>query len=248
MDRPGVAAVARPAAAARAAGSAAAAGGYCRARDCGGARDRTRRPRSSATAIGAHSVYVPEVRHPVEVRAAEEAHLVRWLAKRVGADLRAPALGGAGWKLMGGRLLPGPGRALPRRSSCTRTPPAAASPSTSARRPASTTPPSASSSATASAPSTGSTRPLAYALTGRLSRDELMALANTVYGQLEAQGAGAAPAGLAPRQSSGERSQRGTAPIDAPAAAHRSMIRLCSRRRLFRIARILSSRHTGAAD
>jgi hypothetical protein len=27
-----------------------------------------------------------------------------------------------------------------------------------------------------------------------------MTLANTVYGQLEAQGAGAAPAGLAPRQ------------------------------------------------
>src|SRR5262249_9861294 len=35
-----------------------------------------------AAALGAHSVYVPEVRHPVEVR-AEEAHLVRWLAKRV---------------------------------------------------------------------------------------------------------------------------------------------------------------------
>src|SRR5262245_3041660 len=57
------------------------------------------------TALGAHSVYVPEVRHPVEVKAGEE-HLVRWLAKRVGADVRAPALAGLGWTLMGGRLLP----------------------------------------------------------------------------------------------------------------------------------------------
>ena len=34
-------------------------------------------------------------------------------------------------------------------------------------------------------------RPLAYALSGRLSRDDLMALANAVYAQLEAQDAGA---------------------------------------------------------
>ena len=31
-------------------------------------------------AIGAHSVYVPEVRHPVEVKADEE-HLIRWLTR-----------------------------------------------------------------------------------------------------------------------------------------------------------------------
>ena len=42
-------------------------------------------------AIGAHSVYVPEVRHPVEVKADEE-HLVRWLTRRVGAPIRAPSL------------------------------------------------------------------------------------------------------------------------------------------------------------
>ena len=57
-------------------------------------------------AIGAHIVYVPEVRHPVEVEAAEEAHLVQWLTKRMGANVRAPALAALGWKLMGGRLLP----------------------------------------------------------------------------------------------------------------------------------------------
>ena len=44
---------------------------------------------SLPTPLGAHSVYVPEVRHPVEVR-AEEEHLVRWLTKRVGAPMCAP--------------------------------------------------------------------------------------------------------------------------------------------------------------
>jgi anti-sigma factor RsiW len=148
-----------------------------------------------ATALGAHSVYVPEVRHPVEVK-ADEAHLVRWLAKRVGADVRAPALASAGWKLMGGRLLPdqeghpaaqfmyedATGRRLTlylRKET-----------------------------------GLGNTafrfferdgfgafywvdRPLAYALTGRVSRDELMTLANAVYGQLEGQGAD--PADPVPR-------------------------------------------------
>ena len=77
-----------------------------------------------ATALGAHTVFVPEVRHPVEVK-ADEAHLVRWLAKRVGADVRAPALGSMGWQLMGGRLLPDQEACRPR-SSCTRTPAAGA--------------------------------------------------------------------------------------------------------------------------
>ena len=40
----------------------------------------------------AHVAYVPEVRHPVEVTAAEEKHLVAWLSKRLDAPLRAPSL------------------------------------------------------------------------------------------------------------------------------------------------------------
>jgi len=55
----------------------------------------------------AHAVYSPEVRHPVEVGAAEEAHLVRWLSKRLGASVKAPHLGDLGFSLVGGRLLPG---------------------------------------------------------------------------------------------------------------------------------------------
>ncbi|HAT30137.1 MAG TPA: hypothetical protein DCW29_04590 [Janthinobacterium sp.] len=55
----------------------------------------------------AHAVYSPEVRHPVEVGAEQEAHLVAWLSKRLGAPLRPPRLGTLGYALMGGRLLPG---------------------------------------------------------------------------------------------------------------------------------------------
>ncbi|KPK09466.1 MAG: hypothetical protein AMJ64_00115 [Betaproteobacteria bacterium SG8_39] len=55
----------------------------------------------------AHAVYSPEVRHPVEVGADQEAHLVAWLSKRLGAPVRAPKLESVGYRLMGGRLLPG---------------------------------------------------------------------------------------------------------------------------------------------
>jgi anti-sigma factor RsiW len=55
----------------------------------------------------AHATYSPEVRHPVEVGADQEAHLVAWLSKRLGAPLRAPKLESVGYSLIGGRLLPG---------------------------------------------------------------------------------------------------------------------------------------------
>jgi anti-sigma factor RsiW len=55
----------------------------------------------------AHATYSPEVRHPVEVGADQEAHLVAWLSKRLGAAVRAPKLDDVGYDLVGGRLLPG---------------------------------------------------------------------------------------------------------------------------------------------
>lgn len=61
-------------------------------------------------ALGAHLIYTSEVRHPVEVAANEEAHLVAWLSKRLGHPLRAPALNSAGYRLVGGRLLPDAGQ------------------------------------------------------------------------------------------------------------------------------------------
>lgn len=58
-------------------------------------------------AAQAYLVYAPEVRHPVEVRADQETHLVAWLSKRLGVKLKVPDLQDIGYRLMGGRLLPG---------------------------------------------------------------------------------------------------------------------------------------------
>lgn len=55
----------------------------------------------------AHAVYSPEVRHPVEVGAAQQEHLVQWLSKRLGKPLKVPNLSAQGFELVGGRLLPG---------------------------------------------------------------------------------------------------------------------------------------------
>jgi anti-sigma factor RsiW len=55
----------------------------------------------------AHAVYSPEVRHPVEVGADQEQHLIAWLSKRTGVKLKAPKLDESGMALVGGRLLPG---------------------------------------------------------------------------------------------------------------------------------------------
>lgn len=58
-------------------------------------------------ALVAHAVYSPEVRHPVEVEAAQQEHLVQWLSRRLERPLKLPNLGGLGYELVGGRLLPG---------------------------------------------------------------------------------------------------------------------------------------------
>lgn len=55
----------------------------------------------------AHAVYAPEVRHPVEVGGDQEQHLVNWLSKRLGSELKVPHLSAVGFDLVGGRLLPG---------------------------------------------------------------------------------------------------------------------------------------------
>lgn len=62
----------------------------------------------TAEALGAHKLYIGEVRHPIEVKAGE-AHLLPWLSRRVGTTLRPPDLGAFDLKLLGGRLLPGVG-------------------------------------------------------------------------------------------------------------------------------------------
>ncbi|MEW9613970.1 anti-sigma factor [Shinella sp. S4-D37] len=58
-------------------------------------------------ARNAYLVYAGEVRHPVEVFADQEAHLARWLGKRLAIDdLKVPDLTAIGFRLVGGRLLP----------------------------------------------------------------------------------------------------------------------------------------------
>ncbi len=64
-------------------------------------------PREAAYA---HAVYVPEVRHPVEVGADERAHLNAWLSKRLAHPVTAPDVREIGYQLVGGRLLPDAGR------------------------------------------------------------------------------------------------------------------------------------------
>ncbi|MGZ5080292.1 MAG: anti-sigma factor family protein [Usitatibacter sp.] len=59
-------------------------------------------------AARAHAVYASEVRHPVEVDATQQDHLVKWLSKRLGFDLKIPVLATDGFDLLGGWLLPGP--------------------------------------------------------------------------------------------------------------------------------------------
>lgn len=58
-------------------------------------------------ATAAYVVYSPEKRHPVEVAASEQQHLVQWLSRRLDRPLKVPDLSAQGYALVGGRLLPG---------------------------------------------------------------------------------------------------------------------------------------------
>ncbi|MCC7643618.1 MULTISPECIES: anti-sigma factor [unclassified Janthinobacterium] len=85
-------------------------GGWLLRGDAGDSMTASASPMSLArSAAIAHAVYTPEVRHPVEVGAEQEAHLVQWLSKRLGTKLQPPALSPLGYHLIGGRLLPGDG-------------------------------------------------------------------------------------------------------------------------------------------
>jgi len=64
-------------------------------------------PGFARNALAAHVVFAAEQRHPVEVSAQQEAHLLAWLSKRLEAPIHAPDLREQGFTLLGGRLLPG---------------------------------------------------------------------------------------------------------------------------------------------
>ena len=159
----------------------------------------------------AHAVFSPEVRHPVEVTAAQQDHLVQWLSKRVGRPLKVPVLAAQGYELVGGRLLSGDGGAraqfmfqnsaglrLTLYLGALQANPVAASGASGA----------SSASSSAAAPKAAPPQPdtletafrysndgpvpsfywvdqgFGYALSGAVSREELMKVAQLVYQQL----------------------------------------------------------------
>lgn len=64
-------------------------------------------PTLAQAALGSFATYAVEVAHPVEVPASDEAHLVKWLSRRIGQPIRVPDLAADGFRLIGGRLVPG---------------------------------------------------------------------------------------------------------------------------------------------
>lgn len=64
----------------------------------------------SQPAAFAHVVYASEIKHPVEVGAEQEQHLINWLSKRLHTKIKAPNLSQHGYQLVGGRLLPSTNR------------------------------------------------------------------------------------------------------------------------------------------
>ena len=63
-------------------------------------------PRFVHQATVAYAVFAPEVRHPVELGSSELQALNAWLSGRLGRHMRAPDLSSLGFSLVGGRLLP----------------------------------------------------------------------------------------------------------------------------------------------
>jgi anti-sigma factor RsiW len=143
----------------------------------------------------AHAVYVPEVRHPVEVKAQEE-HLSRWLTKRLDVPVKLFDLRAQGFELVGGRLLPdaaGPSAQLMYQAVAVAGAPAGAKPvrvTVYLRKP---------DGATAAAfryeqqgelgmfywveGRSAEGGPCGYALVGALPRERLLALAEAIYKQ-----------------------------------------------------------------
>lgn len=58
-------------------------------------------------AVRAFRTFSVEKLHPVEVRASDEGHLIQWLSNRLDRQIVVPDLSRDGFRLMGGRVLPG---------------------------------------------------------------------------------------------------------------------------------------------
>jgi anti-sigma factor RsiW len=136
-----------------------------------------------------HALYAADANRPVEIWASEEQRLVTWLSKRLGLALHAPDLNGIGFALVGGRLVAGnerPGalfmyeNADHQRISLLVRKDTSSSGETAFRY--------------ASEDGVGVfywiDDDCGYAISGRLDRGQLLAVARVVYGQLAAAEAG----------------------------------------------------------
>ncbi|HEY0855510.1 MAG TPA: anti-sigma factor [Albitalea sp.] len=146
-------------------------------------------------AMVAHAVYVPEVRHPVEVAVAgktpedaraQEEHLSRWLTKRIDRPVKLFDLRAHGFELVGGRLLPddqGPCAQLMYQRSGDSPPQRV---TVYLRKPEQNTPAAFAYERQGDLGMfywvEGST---GYALVGALPRDQLLALAESIYKQVQ---------------------------------------------------------------
>ena len=130
----------------------------------------------------AYAVYTPEQRHPVEVAASEEEHLISWLSKRLNRPLSVPSLQEYGYSLVGGRLLPG--EAGPAAQFMYENPERRAAHALRDGHSATTKPRFACSATATAAPSTGSTTTWATRCPGRSAEGKLRSIAIDVCSAL----------------------------------------------------------------
>lgn len=147
----------------------------------------------ASQAMLAHAVYAPELRHPVEVTAAQQEHLVQWLSKRLERPLKVPNLSALGYELVGGRLLPGEAGAraqfMYQNAAGERVTLYLGATQKQAAPPAASAPDARETafSFAGDGPVPGFywvDQGFGYALSGPLSRERLLALAQSVYAQL----------------------------------------------------------------
>lgn len=59
-------------------------------------------------AAESYAVYAPDLGRPVEIKANEEAQLVKWGSRRLERPVSVPDLSGSGFQFIGGRVVPTP--------------------------------------------------------------------------------------------------------------------------------------------
>lgn len=139
-------------------------------------------------AAAAHMLFAPDLRHPVEFGADQQDSLLVWLSERLDQTVHAPTLQQLGFALVGGRLLPALGQ--PAAQLMYENPDAQRI--TLYIQGRWNAPPGAQDGTVSAAPSDSGISmvywiegPLAYALIGKLDREQLFTTAKLVQQQLQ---------------------------------------------------------------